>query len=446
MKNTPLKPTLFAILLGLITGMTVSVMTPVSADESAPAALPLEDLQRFTSVLEHIRSYYVKPTDDGPLFENAIRGMLSSLDPHSTFLNPEEFDELKEDTAGKFGGLGIEVTMEEGFIRVISPIDNTPATEAGIKAGDLIIRLDDVPVKGLSLRKAVDMMRGEPGTKIELMVIRDGEAAPLHIDVTRDIIEVESIRAKMLDDGFGYIRVSQFQNESGKQLRLAVNELLDESPTGELKGLVLDLRNNPGGVFEASVEISDTFLDSSDLQHDRLIVYTEGRLPGSVLQERAHKGDLLNGAPIVVLINEGSASASEIVAGALQDHKRAVLMGTPSFGKGSVQTVLPLEHDYGLKITTALYFTPSGRSIQAKGIEPDITVKPIPMPEQQTASTWAALRESDLKGHLDNAMIDELLAEDSAKDSPYEPITDYQINEALNLLKGLAILSPTHKG
>ena len=412
------------------------------------SALPLEDLQRFTAVVEYIRKFYVKPVDDKFLFESAIRGMLSGLDPHSAYLDAEDFADLKVNTSGKFGGLGIEVTLEEGFVKVISPIDDTPAQQAGIKAGDLIIRLDDTPVKGLTLRKAVDMMRGEKGTEIVLTIIREGQPAPLVLKVTRDVIRVKSVKSKVLDEAYGYVRISQFQNRTADDLQMALKELKKEI-NGPLKGLILDLRNNPGGILEASVQVADTFLDHKSLKYNKLIVYTEGRLPGSAIQETSKTKDFLKGAPMVVLVNGGSASASEIVAGALQDHKRAVIMGEPTFGKGSVQTVLPLNDTYGLKLTTALYFTPSGRSIQAEGIIPDIEVKSLEIPAQEEdKNAWSALKESDLSGHLQNSTDKEEMEQEKetsgatpANDnvSPLA-MTDYQLNEALNLLKGLVIL------
>lgn len=419
--------------------------------------LPLDDLQRFTSVVEQIRKYYVKPVEDKDLFENAIRGMLSGLDPHSAYLDPGEFSDLRANTSGRFGGLGIEVTMEDGLVKVISPIDDTPAQRAGVKAGDLIVRLDDAPVKGMTLKKAVEVMRGERGKPITLTIVRKGSAQPLKIKVMRDLIQVKSIKTRLLDKQYGYVRISQFQTQSAEDMIAAIDKLNKDSDY-KLKGLILDLRNNPGGILESSVKVSDAFLDKSKLGHDGLIVYTEGRLPGSEIKEVAHDGDILNGAPIVVLVNGGSASASEIVAGALQDHKRAMIVGTQTFGKGSVQTVLPLKDNRGLKLTTALYFTPAGRSIQAEGIVPDIEIQDIKIPEtkQHEEDTVGDLRESDLEGHLKNSTKKEKGAT-SSKDDTGPVITenkdekeenkamlsqDYQLNEALNLLKGLVFSEP----
>lgn len=418
--------------------------------EKSAKELPLDELQRFTAVVEQIRKYYVEPVDDKKLFENAIRGMLSGLDPHSSYLDQNEFSDLKVSTSGKFGGLGIEVTMEDGYVRVISPIDDTPAQRAGIQAGDLIVRLDETPVKGLTLRKAVDIMRGEKGSPITLTILRKGATAPLKYKVTRDTIIVKSVRSKVVDNHYGYLRVSQFQSQSGEDLLNAIQNLKKET-NNDLRGVILDLRNNPGGILESSVKISDLFLDKPKLGYNGLIVYTEGRLPGSEIKEYADAGDELKGAPIVVLVNGGSASASEIVAGALQDHKRAVIVGTQTFGKGSVQTVLPLKDNHGLKLTTALYYTPSGRSIQAMGIVPDIIIPDLKIPEAKVKEEedWISVKEADLQGHLANATTkkDETVKQPEKtpdKNSMFDaskPLInqDYQLNEALNLLKGLVL-------
>lgn len=444
----------------------------LSAAEDSDEKLPLADLQRFTTVIDNIKNYYVKPMEDADLFENAMRGMLAGLDPHSSYLDKEDFEELKAATTGKFGGLGIEVVPEDGLIRVISPIDDTPAQRAGIQAGDIIVRLNDTPVKGLSLREAIEKMRGDKGTNITLTIIRQGENKPLRITVMRDTINVKSVRNEMLDNDFGYVRVSQFQSNSAEDVTQAV-QALKKSNNGKLKGLVLDLRNNPGGVLDASVQMADAFLDRDKLKYDGVIVYTKGRMSGSQMKEKAHAGDILNGAPIVVLVNGGSASASEIVAGALQDHRRALIVGTQSFGKGSVQTVIPLKENRGLKLTTALYYTPAGRSIQADGIKPDIIVQPLKLAGSQDADPNSGLmiREEDLKGHLQNgngktqtqtqpqaqtegaqlqgsdaqnsqnsASQKKSSASASAKDKSLPLIQrDYQLFEALNILKGMAL-------
>ncbi|HSX21022.1 MAG TPA: S41 family peptidase, partial [Gammaproteobacteria bacterium] len=358
-----------------------------SAATSAPAEkLPLTDLDRFTTVIEHIKNYYVKNVEDSTLFENAIRGMLAGLDPHSAYLNQDEFAELKASTSGKFGGLGIEVTLEDGYIKVISPIDGTPAAKAGMQPGDLIVRLDETPVKDLSLTEAVDRMRGKPGTEIFLTVVRKNESKPLKLKLTREVINVHSVHSKMLEEGYAYIRISQFQNDTGTELGKEIKKLTQDGKT-KLKGLVLDLRNNPGGVLDASVTAASAFLDKDKLPYDKVVVFTKGRINGSQVKEKANGKDLLKGAPIIVLVNSGSASASEIVAGCLQDYKRAIILGTPTFGKASVQTVLPLKDQRGLKLTTALYYTPAGRSIQAKGIIPDIVVDNVSIPKPKAGTS-----------------------------------------------------------
>ncbi|MCK5360444.1 MAG: S41 family peptidase, partial [Gammaproteobacteria bacterium] len=386
----------FALGLALGAGMTIYSSVFAGSDKKAVAAspLPLEDLRAFTEVFGKVKSDYVESVDDKDLLEHAIKGMLSGLDPHSSYLNKEEFKEMRIGTDGKFGGLGIEVSMENGFVKVISPIDDTPAQRAGMMAGDVIVRLDDTPVKGMTLNEAVKIMRGDPGTDILLTVVREGEEGPLKITITRAIIRIKSVRSRMLEPGYGYIRISQFQSATGTSMRKVLSELKKESG-GELKGLVLDLRNNPGGVLNASVSVADAFVKKGK------IVYTEGRVKDSLLTFNASPNDLLKGAPMVVLVNGGSASASEIVAGALQDHHRAIIMGTKTFGKGSVQTIMPMNNGAALKITTARYFTPSGRSIQAEGIEPDIIVEQLQISKKEE-SKIQRLREADLRDHLEN--------------------------------------------
>lgn len=438
------------ILLGLFLALTVY---SANAAETKEDKLPIADLQRFTKLIEYIKEYYVNPVNDETLFENAMRGMLSGLDPHSAYLDTEEFSDLKANTTGKFGGLGVEIMPEDGFIRIISPIDDTPAQRAGVQAGDLIIRLNETPVKGLSMREAVEMMRGEKGTSIVLTIIRQGENKPLQITVVRDTINVQSVRSKIIDDHFIYVRVSQFQSNSGDDLTRAI-QTLKKSQGAKIQGLVLDLRNNPGGILDSAVQIADAFLDRDKLKsYDNLIVYTKGRLPGNQLKEKAHAGDILNGAPMVVLVNGGSASASEIVAGALQDYHRAIIVGTQTFGKGSVQTVLPLKDNRGLKLTTALYYTPAGRSIQATGIKPDIVVNnvKIPEPNEKEEVNSFAIREGDLQHHLANGNKgtestkaqpeDNTEKGKTASNSSSTPLmhTDYQLHEALNILKGLVL-------
>ncbi|WP_246841098.1 S41 family peptidase [Hahella sp. CCB-MM4] len=409
------------------------------ADQAPSAQLPLDDLRKFAEVFDRIKKAYVEDVDDTTLLNNAIRGMLSGLDPHSSYLEPSAFDDLQESTTGEFGGLGIEVGMEDGFIKVIAPIDDTPAQKAGIEAGDLIIKLDDQSVKGMSLEEAVNKMRGKPGTPIKLTVVKRNSDGPTDIEVLRDIIRVTSVKNMTLEPGYGYVRITQFQAQTGSEFAKALDKLKEDSPDG-LKGVILDLRNNPGGVLQAAVEVSDALLD------DGLIVYTDGRIKSSKLRFTATPGDKIDGAPVVVLVNGGSASASEIVAGALQDHHRAVILGTESFGKGSVQTVLPLDEEYGLKLTTARYYTPSGRSIQALGIVPDIKVQRATITEMESQPVF---KEADLSGHLLNGNSDESKSEGAENPATKEIIAkDFQLREALNLLKGLSIIKPqnTAKG
>ena len=324
----------------------------------------------FPPIFSKIKDDYVEDVDDKKLLENAIRGMLQGLDPHSTYLDEDAYKELQEGTSGEFGGLGIEVGYEDGFVKVISPIDGTPAQRAGIKAGDLIIRLDNKSVKGISLMEAVKMMRGKPGSKITLTIVREGENKPFEISIVRDIITVENIKTETIEPGFTYIRISNFQTHTVDDLKKGLIKLKNEN-NNNIKGLILDLRNNPGGLLNAAVGVSDLFLNNG------LIVYTEVRIKDSKLKFNAKPSEMLKDTPIIILVNGGSASASEIVAGALQDHKRAVIMGEKTFGKGSVQTILPMNDRTALKLTTARYYTPSGRSIQASGIEPDMIVKNI---------------------------------------------------------------------
>lgn len=460
--------------LVLLGGFAGGLAGAVSAEEEvAREKLPLKELRTFAEVFGRIKSDYVEGVDDKKLLESAIRGMLSGLDPHSAYLNDEEYRDLQVGTSGEFGGLGIEVGMEDGFVKVISPIDDTPAERAGLKAGDLIIRIDDKPVKGMSLNDAVNVMRGKAGTEIGLTILRDGADRPFNVDIVRDIIHVASVKSRTLEPGFGYLRISHFQSRTTEDLLSALGKLTQENDDG-LKGLVLDLRNNPGGVLNSAVGVSDAFLGGG------IIVYTKGRVDDSELQFKAGPDDVLDGAPIVVLVNGGSASASEIVAGALQDHKRAIIMGTPTFGKGSVQTIVPIDNSTALKLTTARYYTPSGRSIQAQGIEPDIELARAELNVSEEVGV-EPLKEADLRRHLDDdegaseegavpvdkeaeASGEEQQSEtdkeadtggdgdakdkDKDKDEPKRPLAveDYQLGEALNVLKGLNILGRRSDG
>jgi carboxyl-terminal processing protease len=421
---------------GLVLGVSLIFGSMVLAQrsESKSETLPLEELRAFSEVFGQIKRSYVESVDDKTLIEGSIRGMLAGLDPHSAYLDPESYKELRIGTSGEFGGLGIEVGMEDGFVRVVAPIDDTPAQKAGIEAGDLIVRIDDAPVKDLSLSDAVQRMRGKPGTDIVLTIIRKGEVRPLVFTITRAIIKVKSVKSRILEDGYGYIRISQFQVETGPNMQNAIKKLKEESG-GKLKGLVLDLRNNPGGVLSAAVEVSDAFLDKG------LIVYTEGRDLESKQRFRATSGDILKSAPMVILVNGGSASASEIVSGALQDHHRAIVVGSRTFGKGSVQTILPLTENTALKLTTARYYTPSGRSIQAEGIAPDIELESVKV-SASALSGIDPIRESDLSRHLTNGNKVQEKKKGTEGDNKASLATeDYPLYEALNLLKGLSILA-----
>lgn len=444
------------LMTGFFLGASISLCSSVLAQKEAPAVkaedlqtLPFDELRTFTEIFGRIKQDYVEQVSDKKLLEDAIRGMLSGLDPHSAYLASEEYKELQEGTTGQFGGLGIEVGMENGFVKVVSPIDDTPAQRAGIKAGDLIVRLDDKPVKGMTLADAVKIMRGEPGSQIVLTVVREGAEAPLKFELIRDIIKVKSVKNRLLEKDYGYLRISSFQSGTGQGLLDAMEDLKKENE-GPLKGLVLDLRNNPGGVLNAAVDVSDAFIDSG------LIVYTEGRIKNSEMRFNASADDVLKGAPMVVLINGGSASASEIVAGALQDHKRAIIMGEKSFGKGSVQTILPTSNGAAVKLTTARYFTPSGRSIQAEGIQPDVTLARVKLEALEKAKV-DSVKEADLSHHLTNGndksdkkpadteKVVEPKDEDAEKDGEStaeksEDIRDYPLHEALTLLKGISIL------
>ena len=441
---------LFFLSLGLISTLPISTVNAQSesiSNNSKTEPLPLDILKEFTDAFGSIKTDYVEKVDDKTILKNAIKGMMSGLDPHSSYLDEKSFKHLKEGTTGEFGGLGIEVSMEDGLIKVISPIDDTPAQRAGIQPGDLIFRIDDKSVKEMELDDAVKMMRGKPGTEIKLAIIREGVDKPITVTLKRAVIKVKSVKFRLLEENFGYVRISSFQSRTSEQLKKALKNLVKENKKQSLKGLILDLRNNPGGVLNASVDVTDVFLDNG------LIVYTQGRIKDSELRFSASRGDALKGAPIVVLVNVGSASASEIVAGALQDHRRAIIMGANTFGKGSVQTIKPLTRKTAIKLTTALYYTPSGRSIQAEGIVPDIKLANVSL-EAKEKNLFSQIKESDLKGHLEHKKGK--ASSNKSNKSPHnskktsdnnsgdaeddnEP-RDYALHEALNLLKGLNIL------
>jgi len=419
---------------------------PPEPEANAEPPLPLEDLNTFAEVFGRIKSDYVDAVEDRALLKGAIRGMLAWLDPHSAYLDGEEYRDLQIGTSGEFGGLGIEVGLEDGLIKVISPIDDTPAQRAGLQPGDLIVRIDNRPVKGMSLEDAVNLMRGKAGTAIELTILRTGKDQPFTVELIRDVIHVQSVKSRLLAAGYGYVRVSNFQSRTTEDLLNALSSLRSENG-GDIKGLVLDLRNNPGGVLNSAVAVSDAFLAEG------LIVYTKGRIKDSALEFKAGPDDVLAGAPLVVLVNGGSASASEIVAGALQDHKRAIIMGTQTFGKGSVQTIIPIDENSALKLTTALYYTPSGHSIQAEGIRPDIVLERGRL-ELNDKSGLTSVKEADLARHLANGTGEkpEAAPEESgsqpplADDAKKKPLAveDYQLSEALNVLKALTIFGASH--
>jgi carboxyl-terminal processing protease len=421
------------LLAGAVVGAGLTVLItqpPLWIGTSARAAVgdTYRQLNLFGDIFERVRSHYVEKPDDSKLVEGAINGMLNGLDPHSSYLDPKSLNEMQNQVTGKFGGLGIEVTMEDGLIKVVAPIDDTPAAKAGIRAGDVITHLDDEAVQGLTLNQAVEKMRGPVNTKINLKVMRKGVDKPLDIAIVRDVIRVRSVRSKVEDD-VGYIRITQFNDQTTEGLKKAIKDLTDQIPADKLKGFVLDLRNNPGGLLDQAISVSDAFLERGE------IVSTRGRDPDETQRFNARPGDLIKGKPVIVLINGGSASASEIVAGALQDHKRATLVGTRSFGKGSVQTIIPLGPGNGaLRLTTARYYTPAGRSIQAKGIVPDIEVLQD-VPEEVKARMSGDIKgESSLRGHLKAAEGDEKGGSQSYV--PTDTKDDKALNAALDLLRG----------
>ncbi|HUF22024.1 MAG TPA: S41 family peptidase [Burkholderiales bacterium] len=441
------------IALGAVLGVMISINFSAVADRNA-GPLPIEELRAFTEVFGRIKNEYVETVDDKKLISAAIHGMLSGLDPHSSYLDAEAFKELQVGTQGEFGGLGIEVGMEEGFVKVVAPIEDTPAWRAGLKSGDLIIKLDDTNVKGMTLNDAVKRMRGKPGTDIVITYIRQGDQKPQVVTITRAVIQIQSVKTQLIEPGYAYFRITQFQEHTGETLAKSIEKHFKENK-GPMKGMVLDLRNDPGGLLNSAVAVSAVFLPK-----DALVVYTEGRSADAKMKLYARPEYYLRGGrtdylrdlpkevktvPMVVLVNNGSASASEIVAGALQDHKRAVIMGTQTFGKGSVQTILPLGNGTAIKLTTARYYTPEGRSIQAKGITPDIVVEEATIAEGDASA--ARVREADLQRHL-RGVVDEVLTPPAAApatdDEPTAPEvvskSDYQLNQAINLLKGLQII------
>jgi carboxyl-terminal processing protease len=437
------RPVLYLITQAVV--ITYSLTCPTwtwALSEEEEQSIPMEDVQRFSNAIAQIKQYYVKPINDKELFDNAIRGMLAGLDPHSGYLDERDFNDLQTSTNGEFGGLGLEVTLEEGVIKVVSPLEGTPAAKANIKSGDYIIKIDSHAVQGIELKEAVNLMRGKIGEPVTLTVLRKGEAKPLVFHLVRENIQIKSVEAKLLDKQYGYIRLAQFQALTAQDMLKQIDGLKKQA-NGHLNGLILDLRNNPGGLLDSAIEIADAFINTKgpEDKHE-LIVYTEGRLPSTKFIAVATPGDVLNNAPMVVLINNGSASASEIVAGALKDHKRALIVGTRSFGKGTVQTILPLDNTHGIKLTTAMYFTPAGTSIQAQGITPDITIEEIAVPKQEGATIGRALdlSEADLNGHLQNANKTQVTA--TAPNNTDDKVLlheDYQLYTALTILKSLVV-------
>ncbi len=452
---------------GILIGILISLNLTALAAKLGVSELPVDDLRVFAEVFGKVKSDYVEAVEDKKLINEALTGMLQGLDPHSAYMDKDAYQDLQAGTQGEFGGLGIEVTMEDGLVKVVTPIEDSPAYKAGLQSGDLVMKLDDKQVRGMTLNDAVKVMRGAPGTKINLTILRKSTNEPLTFTITRDIIKSQSVKNKFIEKDYAYVRITQFQEHTGEDLANALIALQKENK-GPFKGLVLDLRNNPGGLLDAAVGVSAAFLPK-----DKLVVYTEGRVEDSKMQLKANpsdyarrgKSDYLRNipadyknTPMVVLLNAGSASASEIVAGALQDHKRATILGDTSFGKGSVQTILPMNNGSAIKLTTARYFTPNGRSIQAKGIVPDINVSDG---SDQTHS----VHEADLRGHLSNpsdAEIEKLQkAIDGKKEAikklkeekfaepkgPIEPASkeDIQFVQAMNVLKGLPVESTPEK-
>jgi carboxyl-terminal processing protease len=429
MRKTPL------ILLGAAAGAALTLLATqprlvfVGASARAAGADTYRQLNLFGDVFERVRADYVEKPDDGKLIESAINGMLNALDPHSSYMDAKSFRDMQVQTRGEFGGLGIEVTMEDGLVKVVAPIDDTPAAKAGVMAGDIITHLDDEPVQGLTLNQAVDKMRGPVNTKIRLKIMRKGQDKPVEVSIVRDIIRVRSVRSNNEGSEIGYIRVTQFNEQTTEGLKKALTDLSAQIPPEKLKGFVLDLRNNPGGLLDQAISVSDAFLERGE------IVSTRGRNAEETQRFNARAGDLIRSKPLIVLINGGSASASEIVAGALQDHKRATVIGTRSFGKGSVQTIIPLGSGNGaLRLTTARYFTPSGRSIQAKGISPDIEVLQEVPEELKTRTETKG--EAALRGHLRAEGQEET---GSQSYIPPDPKDDKALNMAYDLLRGTRV-------
>jgi carboxyl-terminal processing protease len=421
------------VLLGAVMGVGITTLVGQTGGLNPSRALAAasdtyRQLNLFGDVFEKIRSDYVDKPEDSKLIESAINGMLTSLDPHSSYMDAKSFKDMQVQTRGEFGGLGIEVTMEDGQLKVVTPIDDTPAAKAGVMAGDIIAAIDDEPVQGLSLNQAVEKMRGAVNTPVRLKIVRKGASDPLELKITRDVIRIRSVRLRNEGGDVGYIRITQFNEQTFDGLKKAIEELNKEIPADKLKGYVIDLRNNPGGLLDQAIAVSDAFLERGE------IVSTRGRNADETQRYNARSGDLTKGKPVIVLINGGSASASEIVAGALQDHKRATVVGSRSFGKGSVQTIIPLGSNGAIRLTTARYYTPSGRSIQAKGIDPDVQIlQDVPAELKGKDETKG---EAALRGHLKN---DEDERGGSSAYVPPDPKNDKQLNYALDVLRGVKV-------
>lgn len=427
------------ILAGIL--VTTQVAGPLIAQEVDKKRSTYEQLDLFGDIFERIRAHYVEDVDEADLIEAAINGMLTSLDPHSSYLPPRDFDSMQVQTRGEFGGLGIEVTQEEGYVTVVSPLDGTPAATAGVEAGDIITQVDGESILGLSLDEAVKLLRGPVGSEIIITVFREGTDEPFDIEIIRDTIKIAAARSR-LEGNTAYIRLTTFNDQTYSGLEDGLADVIEEAGgIDNINGVVLDLRNNPGGLLTQAIEVSDAFLESGE------IVSTRGRSGGDGDRFNAAAGDLAQGKPLVVLINGGSASASEIVAGALQDHRRAVVVGTKSFGKGSVQTVMPLQGDGAMRLTTSRYYTPSGRSIQALGVQPDILVEQRPPVEETEGDAARQRTEASLRGSLENNSLSEdekkQFEEDQAKQEAAAKLrnSDYQLAYALDLLRGLSVLS-----
>lgn len=434
------KKQLVALIAG---GLLTFFQGSISLANTPPTPLPEKDIEQFVTSLAIVKHFYVKETTDETLFKDAIKGMIGALDPHSTYLDAKSLKDLKITATGEFSGIGVEILPEKGLLKVIAPLDDSPADQAGIKSGDTIFKVDDKLIEGLDLQEAIALIRGKQGSKVNITVLRKDAKKPLTFEVTRNNIKLKNIKSKILSPGYGYLRIAFFQEPIAKPIRKAIKSMQKESG-GKLKGLVIDLRNNPGGLLNSAVDVCDLFLAKDKLgQYKNLIVYTKGRVEGMSMEMHAKTRGEFTHLPIVILINHGSASASEIVAGALQDYKRALIVGEQSFGKGSVQTVLPLSQDTAIKLTTAFYYTPSGRNIQAKGITPDILIPPLKMEENQLAKDFASLdvTEKDLGDHL----LNDQKSDKKEKETDLSHVSlaqkDYQLYSALLLLKGISTLN-----